>query len=141
MPLPTFLLSTLLARGTIVSAAYDAAKQFAWVDSSCNTDRLKAINQAGTEYLAMTKAAYSALGDGITDYHAKLLKSFFGVTDPTGLLVQAKYNTLQKIGDSGSSIPYSLYCDGSAFEWVTTYQEGANKGQPLPGGGQFLPCR
>lgn len=29
-----------------------------------------------------------------------------------------KYNTLRNIGRDGKEIPYSIYCDGSAFEWV-----------------------
>ena len=40
------------------------------------------------------------------------------------LTVTGKYNTLKEIGKDGKKIPYSIYCDGSAFEWVDQDCEG-----------------
>lgn len=56
-------LATLLASAAVASAAFDTKAQFAWVDSSCDI-LISAMNTAGDEYLAMTEAAYNALGNG-----------------------------------------------------------------------------
>jgi len=51
-------------------------------------------------------------------------------------LIKLKYTQLQQ-SFSKQPIPLELYCDGSAFEWVTTFQEGPKKGEPVPKNGQW----
>lgn len=112
------------------AATFDAKKQFAWVDSSCDAV-IDKVNVAGDDYNGLVNAAVASFGDGspTTDLGKMTLKSYFG-TD-VGDLIKFKYGKLQT-AFTLSPIPLSLYCDGSAFEWVTAYSEGDKAGQTLP---------
>ena len=118
---------------------FNAKTAFTWVDSSCNSV-IDQVNAAGGEYNTLVGAAVTSLNGGTpsTDLGKGTLLAYFG-TD-VGALINSKYAKLQSaFADSAASRPkpLELYCDGSAFEWVTTYQEGDKKGQPLPGSGQW----
>ncbi|KAJ5811277.1 hypothetical protein N7474_007578 [Penicillium riverlandense] len=123
-----------------ISLAFDAQSQWAWIDESCH-DKIPRLNLAGEDYLKLTEAAYNALGEGITERTSRLLGSLFGTTDPQGLVIKNRYKDLKGLGVDGSKIPYSLYCDGSAFEWTTTYVECEREGEEIPGGGMWYATR
>ncbi|KAJ5161473.1 hypothetical protein N7492_006865 [Penicillium capsulatum] len=106
--------------------------RWAWVDESCKTN-LGDLNQAFQEYLGFTRVTHDSLGDEITEVGKATLRTFFGDIDSTGLLIQNKYKSLGEIGRSGKVIPYSIYCDSSAFEWVGDCEE--------PGVGQWQAIR
>lgn len=76
----------LLAQSAL--AAFDSKAKWAWVDESCN-DKLVLLNKATEEYLQLVKTAHDSLNEGITEVGKATLKSFFGITDPTGLLIQS----------------------------------------------------
>ena len=118
---------------------FNAQTAFAWVDSSC-TSVIDQVNAAGNEYNTLVGAAITSLDGGTpsTDLGKGTLLAYFGTE--VGALINSKYAKLQSaFADAAASRPkpLELYCDGSAFEWVTTYQEGDKKGQPLPGSGQW----
>ena len=118
---------------------FNAHTAFAWVDSSCDSV-IDQVNAAGSEYNTLVGAAVTALDGGTpsTDLGKGTLLAYFG-TD-VGALINAKYAKLRSaFADTVTSRPKAmeLYCDGSAFEWVTTYQEGPQKDQSLPGSGQW----
>ena len=116
-------------------ATFDAKNQFSWVDSSCDSV-IDKVNDAGDDYNALVKAAITNLegGSPSTDLGKGTLLSYFGT--PVGQLINSKYGRLQS-AFAAQPIALGLYCDGSAFEWVTTYQEGPKKGQDLPNSGQW----
>ena len=116
-------------------ATFDAKAQFSWVDSSCDSV-IDKLNDAGDDFNALVKAAIANLEDGSlsTDLGKGTLLTFFRTE--VGQIVESKYKRLQSTFDT-RPIPLELYCDGSAFDWVTTYQEGPQKGQDLPGSGQW----
>ena len=116
-------------------ATFNAKTQFSWVDSSCDSV-IDQVNNAGDDYNALVKAAIAKLegGSPSTELGKATLQAYFGT--PVGQLVNAKYERLQS-SLASQPIAVGLYCDGSAFEWVTTYQEGERKGQPIPKGGQW----
>lgn len=55
------------------------------------------------------------------------------------MLIKKQTDTkdLKGLGADGSKISYSLYCDGSAFKWTTTYVECEREGEEIPGGGKM----
>lgn len=116
-------------------ATFNAKTQFSWVDSSCDSV-IDHVNNAGDDYNALVKAAIANLegGSPSTELGKATLQAYFGT--PVGQLINAKYGRLQS-SFASQSIALALYCDGSAFEWVTTYQEGEKQGQPVPKGGQW----
>ena len=118
-----------------LGATFNAKTQFTWVDSSCDSV-IDKVNVAGDDYNALVAAAIANLGGGTpsTELGKGTLVAYFGTE--VGQLINAKYGRLQA-AFAAQPIPLGLYCDGTAFEWVTTYQEGPKKGQDLPGGGQW----
>ena len=118
-----------------LGATFDAKKQFSWVDSSCDSV-IDQVNTGGDDYNALVKAAIANLegGSPSTELGKGTLLAYFG-TD-VGQLINSKYGRLQS-AFAAQPIALGLYCDGTAFEWVTTYQEGEKKGQNLPGSGQW----
>lgn len=94
------------------------------------------VNNAGDDYNALIAAAIANLEGGTpsTELGKGTLVAYFG-TD-VGQLINSKYGRLQS-AFAAQPIALGLYCDGSAFEWVTTYQEGPKKGEEVPGGGQW----
>ncbi len=116
-------------------ATFNAKTQFSWVDSSCDAV-IDQVNNAGDDFNALLAAAIANLegGSPSTELGKGTLVSYFGT--PVGQLINAKYGRLQS-AFAAQPIALGLYCDGSAFEWVTTYQEGEKQGQPLPNGGQW----
>ncbi|KAJ5577855.1 uncharacterized protein N7459_006819 [Penicillium hispanicum] len=137
---PTWRWATFLGLLTSTSSAFDATTQWSWLDSSCDS-KLDVLGIASQEYLDLADAAYNSLGDGIVDLTKSALKSFYGVTDAKGLFIQEKYNTLRKVGAGGSQIPYSIYCDGSAFVWTEIYLDCEREGETIPEGGQWYATR
>ena len=117
------------------SATFNAKTQFSWVDSSCDSV-IDKVNDAGDDYNALVKAAIANLegGSPSTDLGKGTLLAYFGTE--VGQLINSKYGRLQSTF-AAQHIPLGLYCDGSAFEWVTTYQEGPKKGEALPNSGQW----
>ena len=137
--LSSILLLGLGLVGPCLGSTFNAQTAFAWVDSSCNSV-LGQVNAAGDEYNALVAAAVGSFVDGNpnTELGKGTLQTYFG-TD-VGNLISSKYTKLQStFANSATSRPKSLelYCDGTAFEWVTTYQEGPKQGQPVPGSGQW----
>lgn len=125
----------LAAVNSCLGATFNAKTQFSWVDSSCDSV-IDKVNVAGDDYNALVKAAIANLegGSPSTELGKGTLVSYFGT--PVGQLINAKYGRLQSTF-AAQPIPLGLYCDGTAFEWVTTYQEGPKKGQDVPNGGQW----
>ena len=117
------------------SATFNAKTQFSWVDSSCDSV-IDKVNDAGDDFNALVKAAIANLDKGSpsTDLGKGTLLAYFGT--PVGQLIESKYGKLQT-AFAAQPINLGLYCDGSAFEWVTTYQEGPKKGENLPNNGQW----
>lgn len=118
-----------------LGATFNAKTQFSWVDSSCDAV-IDKVNVAGDDYNALIAAAIANLegGSPSTELGKGTLVAMFGT--PVGQLINLKYGRLQA-AFAAQPIPLGLYCDGTAFEWVTTYQEGPKKGQDLPNGGQW----
>lgn len=118
-----------------LGATFNAKTQFTWVDSSCDAV-IDKVNVAGDDYNALVAAAIANLegGSPSTELGKGTLVAYFGTE--VGQLINLKYGKLQT-AFATQPIPLGLYCDGTAFEWVTTYQEGPKKGQDLPGGGQW----
>ena len=118
-----------------LGATFNAKTQFTWVDSSCDAV-IDKVNVAGDDYNALIAAAIANLegGSPSTELGKGTLLAMFGT--PVGQLINAKYGRLQA-AFAAQPIPLGLYCDGTAFEWVTTYQEGPKQGQDLPNGGQW----
>ena len=116
-------------------ATFNAKAQFSWVDSSCDSV-IDKLNDAGNDYLALVNAAIANLEGGrpSTDLGKGILLALFA-TD-IGDLINLRYERLKSAFEA-QPIALGLYCDGSAFEWVTTYQEGPQKGQDLPSSGQW----
>lgn len=114
-------------------AEFDAKSEFVWVDSSCD-GVIDQVNSAGDDYNALVTAALANLegGSPSTKLGKATLLSYFG-TD-VGQLINLKYTQLQSPFKKSQ---LELYCDGTAFEWVTTYQEGPEVGQPVPKGGSW----
>ncbi|KAL8718048.1 MAG: hypothetical protein Q9225_004784 [Loekoesia sp. 1 TL-2023] len=135
--LPSQTLSIVCSIFCIVAlaASFDAKAQFTWVDSSCDSviDR---VNSAGDEYNKLVQAAIASLENGspTTELGKATLLSYFGTE--VGDVIQRRYKTLQK-AFANQPILLELYCDGSAFEWVTTFQEGAQKGEPVGNDGKW----
>ena len=117
--------------GRCAGAKFDAKTQFAWVDSSCDSV-IDQVNAAGDDYNSLVSASITNLesGDPSTDLGKATLLAYFGT--PVGVVVDARYRKLQS-----AFATLELYCDGTAFEWVTTYQEGKQSGQPVPENGQW----
>ena len=118
---------------------FNAQTAFAWVDSSCDSV-IDQVNAAGNEFNTLVAAAIASLNGGTpsTELGKGTLLAYYG-TD-VGDLINSKYVKLQStFADSAANRPkpLELYCDGTAFEWVTTYQEGPKQGQPVPGSGQW----
>jgi hypothetical protein len=144
LPFFTFLYFTftMFARTGLVAASllsvslavsYDVRSQWAWIDKSC--DGLDGrLNQAGEDYTNMVNAALGWVGEGADLPNNPLkeltVQAYLGNHDKDARLLEAKWNKLAKY-NSGNLVPYSLYCDATAFEWVTEYKEGDKKGQPL----------
>lgn len=140
LSLPHYLLPSLSIQIIIVviarlGATFDAKAQFSWVDSSCDSV-IDQVNTAGDNYNALVTAAIANLegGSPTTELGKATLVAYFG-TD-VGQRINLWYGKLQSAFAS-QPIALGLYCDGSAFEWVTTYQEGPKEGQALPNGGQW----
>ena len=137
-----FALCSILAQVVLLGiihpcfgATFDAKAKFTWVDSSCDSV-IDQVNDAGDDYNALVKAAIANLEDGSpsTELGKGTLLAFFGTE--VGQLINSKYGRLKSAFDA-QKIALGLYCDGSAFEWVTKYQEGPRKGEDLPGSGQW----
>lgn len=140
LSLPHYLLPSLSIQIIIVliarlGATFDAKAQFSWVDSSCDSV-IDQVNTAGDDYNALVTAAIANLegGSPTTELGKATLVAYFG-TD-VGQRINLWYGKLQSAFAS-QPIALGLYCEGSAFEWVTTYQEGPKEGQALPNGGQW----
>ena len=114
---------------------FNAKTQFIWVDSSCDA-MIDKVNAAGDDYNALVAAAITNLegGSPSTELGKGTLQAMFGTS--VGQLINSKYGRLQS-AFAAQPIPLGLYCGGTAFEWVTTYQEGPKQGQDLPNGGQW----
>ena len=116
-------------------ATFNAKTRFRWVDSSCDSviDR---VNDAGDDFISLVRAAIANLEDGspTSELGKGTLLTYFGT--PVGQRIHLKYTQLLQSFQE-QPIGLGLYCDGSAFEWVTTYQEGDLKGQPVLNGGQW----
>ena len=124
--------------GPCLGQTFNAQTAFAWVDSSYNSV-LGQVNAAGDEYNALVAAAVGSFVDGNpnTEFGKGTLQAYFGTN--VGNLINSKYTKLQStFANLASNRPKSLelYRDGTAFEWVTTYQEGPKQGQPVPLSGQ-----
>ena len=140
--LPLSLLYALPIQITILGifsphlgVAFDAKAQFSWVDSSCDSVTSQ-VNTAGDDFNALVAAAIANLEGGFptTELGKATLLAYWG-TD-VGTLINSKYGRLQA-AFAAQPIALGLYCDGSAFEWVTTYQEGPKQGQAVPNNGQW----
>ncbi|KAI4182730.1 MAG: hypothetical protein L6R41_005806 [Letrouitia leprolyta] len=82
----------------------------------------------------MASAAEQAVVSQENDVFKRTLKAFFNQEPQYGVLLQRKYQKISIFKNSNT--PYSLYCDSSAFKFVTTYQEdeanGKKKGDKIP---------
>ena len=118
-----------------LGATFNAKTQFSWVDSSCDSV-IDQVNSAGDDFNALVAAAIANLegGSPSTELGKGTLFSYFGTQ--VGQLINLKYGKLQT-AFAAQRIALGLYCDGSAFTWETTYQEGPKQGQALPQGGQW----
>jgi hypothetical protein len=116
-------------------ATFNAKTRFRWVDSSCDSviDR---VNDAGDDSISLVKAAMANLeaGSPTSELGKATLLVYFGT--PLGQIIHLKYKQLLRFLEA-QTIELALYCDGSAFEWVTTFQEGPRKGQPVKNNGQW----
>ncbi len=132
LPIKIIILSVFNSH---LGAAFDAKAQFSWVDSSCDSV-ISQVNTAGDDFNALVAAAIVNLEGGFptTELGKATLLAYWG-TD-VGTFIGSKYRRLQA-AFAAQPIALGLYCDGSAFEWVTTYQEGPKQGQPLPNNGQW----
>ena len=122
---------------TGLAADYNVREQWEWIDKSCD-DLIDRLNQAGEDYTALVDAAVDLLEEGIdltkpeNELKDRTVQVYLGNHDPGARLIRKKFLDLQKY-TNGKPIPLSLYCDASAFEWVTEYQEGDKKGESLEG--------
>ena len=94
------------------------------------------VNDAGDDFGAPVGAAIANLkgGSPSTDLGKGTLLAYFNTE--VSQLINSKYGRLQS-AFAAQRIALGLYCDGSAFGWVTAYQEGPKKGENLPNNGQW----
>ncbi len=94
------------------------------------------VNDAGDDSISLVKAAMANLeaGSPTSELGKATLLVYFGT--PLGQIIHLKYKQLLRFLEA-QTIELDLYCDGSAFEWVTTFQEGPRKGQPVKNNGQW----
>ncbi|KAI1881574.1 hypothetical protein JX265_000400 [Neoarthrinium moseri] len=139
------VLTAQVLAGAGLVAGYDVKSQWAWVDKSCD-NRIGRLNAAGKDYDDLVKAALGSVGPEANLPSNKLqdltLTAYMGVHDPHALVHEIQWKKLDF--SNGRKIPYSLYCDATAFEWVTEYREGPQKGETLdkknfPKGGAWYP--
>ncbi|KAL8830872.1 MAG: hypothetical protein Q9191_001197, partial [Dirinaria sp. TL-2023a] len=128
-----FRISTTVSR--CAGAAFNAKAQFAWIDSSCDSV-IDQVNAAGDDYNSLVSAALTNLEDGSpsTELGKATLLAYFGTN--VGLLINNRYKTLQN-AFATETIRLDLYCDGTAFEWVTTDQEDKESSESTPDGGHW----
>ncbi|KAL9612536.1 MAG: hypothetical protein Q9167_002875 [Letrouitia subvulpina] len=120
------------------SCESDAKTKFTWIDFSCD-GKQAALSTAGQNVADLAAAAQDAIGNDKSAGAVihKTLNIFFGLKIGDGVVVAHNYGKIAKLfGGDGENTGYSLYCDGSAFEFVTKYQEDDNEhrnGDPLEG--------
>ncbi|TVY88012.1 hypothetical protein LAWI1_G008980, partial [Lachnellula willkommii] len=115
-----------------LAAEFNAKDFFLYFDKSC--DKLEDIvNEAGDDMNALVQAALDSLN--WTPLSEKTFAAYWGKITPNlgqnSGIVKMDY---QKLGKQMATKKYSLYCDASAFSFVTTQQEGENKDKPWDDG-------
>lgn len=151
MYLSLFSMFFMLPR--ITAAKFDADTFFAYIDKSCKHlpqgTVNAAINTAGEE---MNFLVRSALSEGFNfdpndvegGRAGRAFKAFWGkldsassVTDPDNT-EQIKVD-FEQLGDNMLPKKYGIYCDGSAFELITTWPTDTPKGVGWKGAGWGIP--
>ena len=115
-----------------IATGFNAKEFFLYVDISCN-QKLNAVNEAGDDMNALVEAALDSFN--WTQLSKVTFLSFWGkiVVDRTRNSAIVKYN-YEKLGSKMDRAKYSIYCDGSAFSYVKTGQEGDIKNKPWSDG-------
>jgi len=115
-----------------LAAEFNAKEFFLYFDKSC--DKVEdVINDAGDDMNNLVAAALNSFN--WTPLSVATFGAYWGKIyddiDMNSRLVQLNYG---KLGKAMAKKKYSLYCDGSAHSWVTTKQEGDDKGKPFNDG-------
>ena len=110
-----------------LGAKFNAKDFFLYVDKSC--DKLEeVVNEAGDGMNALVEAALNSFN--WTPLSEKTFIAYWGtITENMAQnsgIVRFDY---EKLGAAMEKKRYSLYCDGSAFSYVTTNPEGVEKGK------------
>jgi hypothetical protein len=136
-----FALVSILPR--ISTAAFDADAFFIYIDQSCKDSprgaAKAAVNTAGEEMNFLVK---SALSEGFSfdpndkegGRAGRAFKAFWGKLDSAPLIsdpanTQEIKDGFGRLGDNMPAKTYGIYCDGSAFEFITTWPADTPKGE------------
>lgn len=115
-----------------IAAAFDAKDFFLYLDKSCDSI-LDTVNEAGDDMNALVAAALDSFN--WTPLREATFAAYWGkITDDLTTnsgVVKLQY---QRLGTAMEKGKYSLYCDASAFTYVTTKQEGPDKDKPWDDG-------
>lgn len=150
--IPLYLFSLLSILPQINAAKFDAESFFIYIDQSCKD--LAAVNNAGEEMNFLVRSTLSEgfnfdsndveggrAGRAFNAWWGKL-DSAPSVTDPTN--TQEIKDRFGRLGDNMPAKQYGIYCDGSAFEFITNWPADTptgdgwgTPGDPIDGGGAW----
>ena len=116
-------------------APFDAKTFFRYLDSSCDID---AVNRAGEDLLDLADAAVEIFDLGRDPNATQLQKGTFLTFMGSLFLNGGPKTPAMTLREGLGPDKKYLWCDETAFQWVTTKQEGPEKGDPLEGGGGAL---
>ncbi|KAE8445910.1 hypothetical protein EG329_012689 [Mollisiaceae sp. DMI_Dod_QoI] len=154
-----YLLGLLSILPRISAAKFDADTFFTYIDKSCKDSPQStvkaAINTAGEE---MNFLVRSTLSEGFNfdsndlagGRAGRAFKAFWGqldgtpsITDPAN--TEDIKDNFEKLGDNMPAKHYGIYCDGSAFEFITSWPADTptgdgwgTPGEPIDGGAWYI---
>ncbi|KAJ5182567.1 hypothetical protein N7492_000183 [Penicillium capsulatum] len=115
------------------------SEKFAYVDQSCR-GRSGSLNPAWEEFQALGVEGYYEINASPRSETAEetMNRLFNPAYSEDVSDLQSKFRKMKELGKKGSTTPYNLYCDTTAFVHVKKYMRGPDEGKDIPKDRQFF---